>query len=90
MKIKVYGKEGCGYCNATQAWLNDNNVAYEYVSLDDDTKRQSFYKEHALGPFEQSVPQIFIDDKRIGGYSQLMSIRPQVLSESEVIFDEKF
>ena len=79
MDIKVYGTAGCGYCDLTKAWLNDNNITYEYINLDDETERRSFYKEHAMLP--QTVPQIFIDNERIGGYNQLMSMRPLLLTE---------
>ena len=77
MDIKVYGKSGCGYCDMTKSWLNDNHVSYEYVNLDDDNLRQLFYQEHAM----TTVPQIFIDKKHIGGYNQMMSMRPQILSD---------
>ena len=88
MDIKVYGKEGCGYCSMARSWLNDNNLSYEYISLDDNVERQSFYKEHEI--LRQSVPQIFIDNKRIGGYDQLMENSYTILDAAGMIFDKNF
>ena len=86
MKIKVYGTSSCGYCNMTQQWLTENHIPYEYINLDDDKKKQSFYQEYAF----KTVPQIFIDSEHIGGYNQMMSMRLRILSENKIIFDEKF
>ena len=67
-KIKIYTKTKCGYCKKAKLLLNH----YEEICLDDDEERMKFYEEmNANGYSVNSVPQIFIGDKYIGGYEEL-------------------
>ena len=49
--------------------LGTDSIEFEEVDLSDDDKRQKFYKE--IGDNVKTVPQVYIDEKRIGGYPQL-------------------
>lgn len=33
--IKLYGAEWCGPCGHVKTVLNDNNIDYEYINVDD-------------------------------------------------------
>jgi len=74
-KITVYGKTECKYCNYTKKYLNNLNIDYEYISLDDDIKRKNFFNNLNKNSDNnvKTVPQIFIDDERIGGYTDLLN-----------------
>ena len=82
-KIKIYSKTNCGWCRRTKTYLSKHNFEFEEINLDDDEKRKAFYKEtnEKENLTEEikinSVPQIYINDKRIGGYIELLQkIKP--------------
>ena len=51
-------------------WFKKYKIKFDEVSLDDDNARQTFYE--AVGSNVKSVPQIYVDDVRIGGYQDLL------------------
>ena len=81
--IKIFSKTKCGYCRRAKNYLKNNKFKFEEVNLDDDEKRHAFYesvnKEEKLDDSNKinSVPQIYINDSRIGGYTELLKyIKP--------------
>ena len=67
-QVKIYTKTNCIYCKKAKLLLDH----YEEVCLDDDNERMKFYEEmNSNGYSVNSVPQIFIGDKYIGGYQEL-------------------
>jgi ribonucleoside-diphosphate reductase beta chain len=82
MEIKVYTKSACPFCDMTKKWFDENGFEYETVLMDNEEERLAFYqsingiKENIGNPPDirrvNSVPQIFIDGDRIGGYDDLM------------------
>lgn len=73
MKITVYTKTICPYCTSAKMWLKNKGYSYEEVNLDNDEERQKFYER--VGEGVRTVPQIFVDDERIGGYQELVKSR---------------
>ena len=71
--IKVYSKSVCKYCKRTKKFLNENGIKFQEIILDDDKERHNFYEAVKLskGVAINTVPQIFVGDKLIGGYSNL-------------------
>ena len=59
------------------------NFMYEEEDMTDDAKRQDFYQNimdnEGLTEPVNTVPQIFFDNKRIGGYTELMKTIQYVL-----------
>ena len=51
-------------------WLKNKGYSYEEINLDDDDARQKLYEE--VGNGVRTVPQIFVDGERIGGYQELL------------------
>ena len=82
MEIKVYTKSACPFCDMTKKWFDENGFEYETILMDNEEERLAFYqsingiKENIGNPPDvrrvNSVPQIFIDGERIGGYDHLM------------------
>ena len=82
MEIKVYTKSGCPFCDMAKKWLDENGFEYESVLMDNEEERLALYQsingisENIGNPPDvrrvNSVPQIFIDGDRIGGYDDLM------------------
>ena len=68
MNIKVYTKRRCSFCTAAKHWLSQRNYTYEEISLDNPQIKESFVKSY---PDLRTVPQIFVDDENIGGFTEL-------------------
>ncbi|MGZ8707164.1 MAG: glutaredoxin domain-containing protein [Gaiellaceae bacterium] len=68
VRIRVYSTRWCGYCVRAKALLESRGIEYEEISLDDDPAfRQRLFD--LTGGW--TVPQILIDGKPIGGYTEL-------------------
>ena len=64
----MYTTRWCGYCVRAKALLDGRGLEFDEVSLDDDPAfRQRLFD--LTGSW--TVPQIVIDDRPIGGYTEL-------------------
>ena len=70
MDILIYSKSNCPFCEKAKAWFKQHEFTYTEINLDDEERRMAFYQKL---PNARSVPQIFIDDKHIGTYNDLMA-----------------
>ena len=64
MNIFIYTKKGCQNCVAAKQLLKSKNMSYIEQNMDDTEVRRAF--EFAY-PNVRGLPQIFIDDQRVGG-----------------------
>ena len=70
-KVEVYSSRHCPYCVMAKQLLDRKGVAYTEIRVDlDPTKRQEMIKKSR----QRTVPQIFINDEPIGGYTDLVAI----------------
>ncbi|PPI86907.1 glutaredoxin 3 [Candidatus Pantoea edessiphila] len=74
LKIEIYTKKTCPYCHQAKDFLNKKGVAFQEISIDNSKiKRQEMIERAG----SKTVPQIFINDKPIGGYDDLLSLDNQ-------------
>ena len=67
-RIHIYTTRWCGFCVRAKALLDTRGLPYEEVRLDDDPAfRQRLFD--LTGGW--TVPQILIDERPVGGYSEL-------------------
>ena len=67
-RVRVYSTRWCGYCVRAKALLDGKGIEYDEVFLDDDPAfRQKLFD--LTGSW--TVPQILIDGRVIGGYTEL-------------------
>jgi glutaredoxin 3 len=67
-RVRVYSTRWCGYCVRAKTLLESRGIEYEEISLDDDPAfRQKLFD--LTGGW--TVPQIVIDGRPIGGYTEL-------------------
>lgn len=68
MKAIVWSKYHCPYCDQAKALLKSKNIEFEERKIGD-----GFTKEELLEavPTARTVPQIIIDGKLIGGFTEL-------------------
>ena len=90
MNIRVVTKSDCPFCSMAKGWLKEHAFEYEEELIDNEEERLAFYQTingatEVVGEMNtrriNSVPQIFIDDKRIGGYDELMKMSDELLKK---------
>jgi glutaredoxin 3 len=64
-RIVIYTTRYCPYCSAAKALLRSKNVEFVEIDVTDDPARRAEMERLSS---RRTVPQIFIDDKPIGGY----------------------
>jgi glutaredoxin 3 len=67
----MYTTRWCGYCVRAKVLLDAKGVPYEEISLDDDPGFRERLEELTGG---WTVPQILVDGKPIGGYTELWQL----------------
>lgn len=70
---KIYGKVDCEYCEKAMRELSTSNLDYTYQNINESNKEE-ILKEltRLIGQQPKTVPQIFVDDRYIGGYNDLV------------------
>jgi glutaredoxin 3 len=76
LNIVVYSKSACPQCDIVKNLLKAKNIAFEEVTIDDEDRRQAFYEK--CGPSVRSMPQVFINDQRVGGIAGLQTAFAQL------------
>ena len=69
MKVLIYTKDNCIWCDRAKILLDSKKISYNEIDLSDDSERLKFYEK--IGDNVKTVPQVFIDNKRIGGFQDL-------------------
>ncbi len=64
----MYTTEWCGYCVRAKSLLDSRRLPYEEIHLDDDPSFRQTLLDLTGG---WTVPQILIDGRPIGGYTEL-------------------
>ena len=68
-KVEIYSRSNCSYCVMAMNFFDSKNMDYEVYSADDP---KIFSEMMERNPQARTVPQIFIDDQLIGGYTDLI------------------
>ncbi len=71
-KIEIYTLEWCPYCNKAKSFLKSKGFSYTEYNIDDNQVKREMIKRTDGA---KTVPQIFIDDKLIGGYDDLIAAK---------------
>ena len=70
--ITVYMGPMCSYCDAAKRLLNKKNIPYKEINiaLEEGKMEEMLKKSNGM----KTIPQIFIEDKHIGGYDELRAL----------------
>lgn len=68
MKAIVWSKYDCTFCDQAKALLARRDIKFEERKIGDGYTREELLE---AVPTARSVPQIFIDEKHIGGFNEL-------------------
>jgi glutaredoxin 3 len=80
-KVVVYTKSYCPYCDRAKALLQRKGAKYEEISVESDEK---IYSELKQKTGLMTVPQIFINDELIGGYTDLAALDQKGLLDAKL------
>ena len=76
LKIVVYSKSACPQCESAKMVLKTKSLAFEEVKIDSEEERMAFYEK--CGPSVRQMPQVFINDQRVGGLAGLQAALAQL------------
>jgi glutaredoxin 3 len=68
IKAIVWSKENCPYCLQAKALLESRGIDYEERNVSADWTREQLLE---AVPTARTLPQIFLDDNYIGGFTEL-------------------
>lgn len=69
--VKIYTREGCGYCTAAIRLLTSKGVKFQLIDATGDQATRRWLAE-VTG--QATVPQIFIDGRSVGGYTDIRAL----------------
>lgn len=70
--VIIYSTLTCPYCSNAKALLDEKGVKYQEVLVDKDPIKKNEMLSKSNG--RRTVPQIFINDKHIGGFDDLKAL----------------
>jgi|TARA_B100001996_G_scaffold309130_1_gene250735 glutaredoxin 3 len=73
--ITIYTGPFCNYCDAAKRLLTRNNATYNEIdiSIVDGAMDEMIKKANG----KRTIPQIFFDDKHIGGYDEVRALEKE-------------
>lgn len=76
LKIVVYSKSACPQCDSVKMLLKTRSLAFEEIRIDDEAQRLAFYEK--CGPAVRQMPQVFINEQRVGGLAGVQAALAQL------------
>ena len=71
-KVEIYTWSSCPFCIRAKALLNQKQVDFTEYCIDGDNEAREKMAQRANG--KRSLPQIFIDDRHIGGCDDIHAL----------------
>jgi glutaredoxin 3 len=72
--VTIYTTTYCPYCHAAKDLLTEKGVCFTEVDVTGDAGERA---RLARQTGQRTVPQIFVDDRSIGGYDELAALERQ-------------
>ncbi|OEY66736.1 GrxA family glutaredoxin [Marinobacter sp. X15-166B] len=71
-RVTIFGRAGCGFCTRARELCEIKGFKFRYVDIIEEGISQADL-EKTVGKPVETVPQIFIGQKHIGGFDQFSS-----------------
>jgi len=68
MKAVVWSKDACPFCVQAKALLESKGIEFEERNVSKDWTKEQLLE---VVPNARTLPQIFLDDKLVGGFTEL-------------------
>ena len=69
--VRIYSSAYCGYCHAAKRLLAQKGIEYDEISVDQNPQLRA---EAMQRSGQRTVPQIWIGDTHVGGYTDLAAL----------------
>ena len=69
MKFLIFTKYRCSYCDRAKTLIEQKGFKYESINIEEDNNIEILLEKNK---YARTMPQIFINDKLIGGYTDLV------------------
>ena len=73
--VTIYTGPFCNYCEAAKRLLTRNNATYDEIDISKVEGAMDEMIKKANG--KRTIPQIFFDDKHIGGYDEVRALEKE-------------
>ncbi|MDZ7645287.1 MAG: glutaredoxin 3 [Woeseiaceae bacterium] len=70
-RVLIYSTPTCPYCGAARMLLTKKSVAFDEIPVGNDPAMRARMEELSG---RRTVPQVFIDDRPIGGFDELCEL----------------
>ena len=71
-KVEIYSSMWCPFCHRAKRLLKSKGIAFEELDVDADPALRHEMMARSGG--RRTVPQIFIDDRHVGGSHELAAL----------------
>lgn len=71
-KIEVYSGDYCPYCARAKALLKQRSLEFTEYNVQSEPERRAEMADRAPGA--RTIPQIFINDRHVGGCDELYAL----------------
>lgn len=68
--IEIFGKQVCPYCDNVKGILENMDIEYTYIDIEEDSNA----KEFIVGQGLRSVPQLYYNKKHYGGSEGIVDL----------------
>ena len=72
--VEIYSKDNCPYCEHAKNLLNAKSVKYTIIKVDKEKNPEIFEEMMHRAEGRRTFPQIFINNKPIGGFDDLRAL----------------
>ena len=69
--VRMVTRDNCPFCKMARDWFKARGIECSDEIINDPVARNEFYDREGLIGGQRTVPQIWIDDSRVGGWSDL-------------------
>jgi len=69
MKFLIFTKYRCSYCDRAKTLVEQKGYEYDSINIEEGNNIELLLDKHK---YARTMPQIFINDKLIGGYTDLV------------------
>jgi len=73
-KVQIYSKANCPFCVRAKALLDRKGIPYEEIDAEENDELRVWLAETSG---QKTVPQIFVDGRPLGGFSDIDALDKQ-------------
>jgi len=72
--VEIYATSRCPYCDAVKRYFEKKGVQYREIDVSHDPAKRKWLVDVTQ---QRTVPQVFIDNRPYGGYTDILALDQQ-------------